>query len=74
MDVKIFLEGQDISKDLEPFLTSVTYSDKLNGESDVLEVALMDKEHLLIDNPPPRGSAINISIAGFDLGSFASNR
>ncbi|MBD3878225.1 MAG: hypothetical protein SR1Q5_00865 [Quinella sp. 1Q5] len=69
-DVKILLEGRDITRDLEPYLLSVTYKDALSGESDVIEVALQDKNHALINNPPPRGSKLNVVINDFDLGAF----
>ena len=69
-NVKIFLEGQDITQDLEPFLIAVTYQDKLSGESDVVELTLQDANHALVENLPPRGSKVNASINGFDFGSF----
>ena len=70
MAIRIFLENQDITQDLEPFLIGVTYQDKLSGESDVLEVTLQDKNHTLIENLPPRGSSVNVTVNDFDFGSF----
>lgn len=70
MAIRIFLENQDITQDLENFLISVTYQDKLSGESDVIEVTLQDALHTLINNPPPRGSKLNVSFNDLDFGEF----
>lgn len=70
-DVQIFLEGNDISQRLEPFLTSITYKDKLSDEADTLECSLMDKNHLLLsDYFPPRGAVVSVSVNDCDLGTF----
>lgn len=69
-DVKIYLEGQDITQDLEPYLIAVTYQDKISGESDVIEVTLQDALHTLISNLPPRGSKLNVTFNDLDFGEF----
>ena len=70
MAIRIFLEKQDITQDLEPFLIAVTYQDKISGESDVLEVTLQDKNRLLIKDLPPRGSKLNVAFNDLDFGEF----
>lgn len=70
MEIRIFLENQDITQDLEPYLIAVTYQDKISGESDVIEVTLQDALHTLINNPPPRGSKLNVSFNDLDFGTF----
>lgn len=70
MEIRIFLEKQDITQDLEPYLIAVTYQDKISGESDVIEVTLQDALHTLINNPPPRGSKLNVSFNDLDFGEF----
>lgn len=70
MAIRIFLENQDITQDLENFLIGVTYQDKLSGESDVIEVTLQDALHTLINNLPPRGSKLNVSFNDLDFGEF----
>ena len=70
-DVKILLEGTDITQNLENYLIAVTYQDKLSGEADTLEAVLMDKDRKLIGEYfPPRGATVSISINDFDLGAF----
>lgn len=40
----LIYRGVDISGDLDPMTTSVTYSDKLHGETDEIEVTVHDKD------------------------------
>ncbi|MBQ3441630.1 MAG: hypothetical protein IJG33_00140 [Selenomonadaceae bacterium] len=68
--VKIMWNNNDITKDLEPFLIGMTYKDALSGESDVVELTLQDANHALIENLPPRGSAVNVTVNDFNFGSF----
>lgn len=63
--------NKDITKDLERFLTNVTYKDVLSGESDVLEFTLEDSKHKFLGEWfPRRGSSVSISINDFDFGTF----
>lgn len=44
----IKIAGQDVTRDLSPFLLSVSYVDNLSGEADDMEIVLMDKNGLFI--------------------------
>lgn len=71
--IKVLWDNNDITEYLEPFLTGVTYRDALSGESDVIELALMDKEHYLLNHFPNRGSTVIVAINDLDFGSFEAD-
>lgn len=75
MDAAIILSGEDITQDLEPFLESVRYEDKLSGEADALELTLNNATRLFMgDWLPPIGATIAIAFKAdaetLDLGKF----
>lgn len=43
-DVKILYRGHNVTDDFSPYLISVTYTDKVIGESDEIEIQLMDPD------------------------------
>lgn len=45
-DWKLIYREVDISSELDPMTTSVTYTDKLHGEADEIEVTVQDKDGL----------------------------
>lgn len=59
--VRIWIEGKDVTKDLSPYLKSVSYEDVLSGETDTCEIELHDAERLFIgDWFPARGSKLEL--------------
>jgi len=58
---KITIAGKDVTKDISPFLSSVTYTDVLKGESDTASINLHDENRLFIaDWFPTRGDVADI--------------
>ncbi len=53
-EINIIYEGKDISNDILPFLIGLTYTDSASGESDVLDLELMDKDGIWIDSWFPK--------------------
>lgn len=49
----IKIAGVDCTRDLFPYLLSISYTDNLSGEADTLDVELMDKEGLFINEWMP---------------------
>ena len=45
-DFKLFYRNVDISSELDPHLLSCTYTDKLDGEADEIDVTVQDKQGL----------------------------
>ena len=72
---RIVYEGTDISADISPYLLSVSYTDRLSGESDELELRLEDTDgRWRGDWYPGKGDALTVSIgyAGQELVSCGS--
>ncbi|MBR0062416.1 MAG: hypothetical protein IJP68_13160 [Selenomonadaceae bacterium] len=77
---KIFIAGVDCTRDLFPFLLSISYTDNLSGEADTLDVELMDKDRLFIgDWMPTLSDTLQVSLTKdsgtgqletLDLGTF----
>ena len=62
-NAKVTIEGKDISKDIAPYLSAVTYTDVLEGESDTAEIKLHDEKRLFIsDWFPKRGDTASITL------------
>ena len=62
ISVKIVIEGKDVTNDLEPYLTAVTFTDVLEGESNTAQISLHDRERLFIaDWFPKRSDMASIS-------------
>jgi Phage protein D len=62
-EITLIYDGVDISRDIAPFLTSMTYTDNSHGKSDDLQVALMDKEGLWRDPWfPDKGATLTAEI------------
>ena len=60
----IIIAGKDVTKDLEPYRTAVTYTDVLEGESNTAQITLHDRERLFIaDWFPKRGDSAEISLS-----------
>lgn len=58
-DVQITYNGKDVTADLRPFLLESSYIDKLNGESDELEITLADLDGRWLDGwYPEKGAEI----------------
>jgi len=54
---------KDITTDIAPFVLSVTYTDKVHGESDEIEIQLEDRGHLWKSNwYPTKGDDITLHI------------
>ena len=61
---KISIAGKDITKDISPYLSSVSYSDVLKGESDTASINLHDEKRLFIaDWFPKRGDTAEIILS-----------
>lgn len=72
---RIVYEGKDISADISPYLLGVSYTDKLSGESDELELRLEDTDgRWRGDWYPGKGDSLTVSIgyAGRELVSCGS--
>ena len=50
---KIKIASVDVTRDLFPFRLSISYTDNLSGEADTLDVELVDKDRLFIDDSEP---------------------
>lgn len=62
-EITLLYDGVDISRDIAPFLTSMTYTDNAHGKSDDLQIALMDKEGLWRDPWfPDKGATLTTEI------------
>lgn len=60
---KVIIDGKDVSKDIEPYLSAVTYTDVLEGESDTAEIKLHDEKRLFIaDWFPERGDTASVTL------------
>lgn len=63
-NVTIIIEGKDVTKDLEPYRTALSYTDVLEGESNTAQISLHDRERLFIaDWFPKRGDSAEISLS-----------
>lgn len=59
-------EGVDISADIAPFVTRVTYTDHAHGESDEISVEIEDRDHRWINGwYPTKGDRITLYL-GYD--------
>ena len=59
----IKIAGTDVTRDLSPYLLSISYVDNLSGEADTLDVELMDKDRLFIgDWFPTLSDTLQISL------------
>jgi hypothetical protein len=73
---EVIYNGKDISSDLWPYLLSIAYTDKVEGESDEIEIQVEDAEDLW-KGPwyPTKGDTLKVSIgyedtALIDCGTF----
>ena len=48
--VQVIFDGADITKDITPYLLSLTYTDSEEDESDSLQIQLQDRDGLWIEN------------------------
>jgi uncharacterized protein len=73
--VKVFYDGKNISEDISKYIIGLTYSDKVEGESDTIDLMLEDVDGLWKDGwYPDKGSVLTVSIGlngvFLDCGSF----
>lgn len=80
--VKITADGEDVTKNLSPYLKTITYTDSSGGEADTAEIEVEDSEQKFIgDWLPRRGLTVSITLyrenwqgdgqtETFPLGSF----
>ncbi len=60
---KIFIDSKDVTRDLSPYLKSVSYEDVSDGETDTCEIELQDVSRLFIaDWMPQRSSTLEIEL------------
>lgn len=63
LGVKILIAGKDVTKDLSPYLKSITYSDVESGKTDTVELELQDSERLFMsDWFPKRGDTLEVEL------------
>lgn len=63
---KIFYNQKNISKEISQFVTSVTYTDKMTGETDELEINLEDSDgRWMADWYPGKGDKLKLQM-GYD--------
>lgn len=60
---RFYINGENITPKLAPFLESVKYSDSIEGEADTVEITLTDDTHnLLKEWAPARGSSVRVEL------------
>lgn len=76
---QVLINGKDITQDITPYLSAISFTDNLSGESDTAQLDLEDKERLWIaDWFPKRGDTAQIKLLRqnwglddtLDLGTF----
>ncbi len=64
LTARIEIAGVDVTLDVSPYLTSINYEDVLSGETDTLELELVDRERLFIGAWfPTRGDTLRVELA-----------
>ena len=59
----IKIASVDVTRDLSPYLLNISYTDNLSGEADTLDVELMDKDRLFINEwMPTLSDTLSISL------------
>ncbi len=59
----LFYQGVDISSDLDPMTTSISYTDKAHGEIDEIDVTVQDKDGLWKNDwLPEKGDTMTLTI------------
>ncbi|HRG62215.1 MAG TPA: contractile injection system protein, VgrG/Pvc8 family [Burkholderiales bacterium] len=70
-EVKIIVQGKNVTKDLAPFLTDFTYNDKTSDQVDDIAITLEDRDLLFeSDWLPERGDSIECSIVLYHWDNF----
>ncbi|PIQ25424.1 phage protein D [bacterium (Candidatus Blackallbacteria) CG13_big_fil_rev_8_21_14_2_50_49_14] len=60
-DFKLFYAGKDVTHDLAPYITEIVYTDRLTGQSDELDVSLVDPDGRWMDAwYPEKGAEIKL--------------
>lgn len=63
VDVEIFINNKNVTRDLRKYLTSIVYTDYHKGESDELEITLKDSDSFFISAwNPQKGDKISAKI------------
>ena len=60
---KIKIAGKDVTRDLAPYLQSITYEDVESGETDTIEIELDDRNRIFLsDWFPQRGDTLEVEL------------
>ena len=63
LGANIKIAGKDVTKDISPYLKSISYEDVLTGETDTCEIEVQDVERIFIsDWFPKRGETLEIEL------------
>lgn len=61
--VRVIVAGKDVTKDISPYLKSVSYEDVETGETDTIELELQDVARLFVaDWFPKRGDTLEVEL------------
>ena len=61
--VRVWIGGTEVTRDLSPYLKTLTYEDVLSGETDTVELELEDRERLFINEWfPTRGDTLQVEL------------
>lgn len=71
VDYSIRYNKKDITKDIASFISSITYTDNSEGESDDLQIQLDDSTNLWVNGwYPTKGDKISLRIGKMECGEF----
>jgi len=63
VSVRVIVAGKDVTKDISPYLKSVSYEDVETGETDTIELELQDAARLFVtDWFPKRGDTLEVEL------------
>lgn len=69
----ITYDGENITKDIAPYLKSLSYTDNLSGQADDLSITLEDRKELWTsDWFPDRGAVLKVKLASMNWDTLAS--
>lgn len=56
---RLYYNGKDVTADLSPYISDITYTDRLTGQADELDVTIADKDGRWLDAwYPPKGAEL----------------
>jgi phage protein D len=71
VDYSIRYNQKDITKEIASFISSITYTDNSEGESDDLQIQLDDSTNLWVNGwYPMKGDKISLRIGKMECGQF----